>query len=98
MVVLRCPYCGKKIRPNENFCSHCGKEIDKPHIDDVDTAFQDVGSIMFKLIGIVILWFIMLIIVGLIGNVLGFPSYSPVLFILSFVVTGFIVVLYWLKK
>lgn len=98
MVVLRCPYCGKKIRQDENFCSHCGKEIDKPHIDDVDTAFQDVGSIMFKLIGIVILWFIMLIIVGLIGNVLGFPSYSPVLFILSFVVTGFIVVLYWLKK
>ena len=98
MVVLRCPYCSKKIRQDENFCSHCGKEIDKPHIDDVDTAFQDVGSIMFKLIGIVILWFIMLIIVGLIGNVLGFPSYSPVLFILSFVVTGFIVVLYWLKK
>ena len=98
MVVLRCPYCGKKIRQDENFCSHCGKEIDKPHIDDVDTAFQDVGNIMFKLIGIVILWFIMLIIVGLIGNVLGFPNYSPVLFILSFVVTGFIVVLYWLKK
>lgn len=98
MVVLRCPYCGKKIRQDENFCSHCGKEIDKPHIDDVDTAFQDVGGIIFKLIGIVILWFIMLIIVGLIGNVLGFPSYSPVLFILSFVVTGFIVVLYWLKK
>lgn len=98
MVVLRCPYCGKKIRQDENFCSHCGKEIDKPHIDDVDTAFQDVGGIIFKLIGIVILWFIMLIIVGLIGNVLGFPRYSPVLFILSFVVTGFIVVLYWLKK
>lgn len=92
MVVLRCPYCGKKITKDMQYCSHCGKQIDKPHIDDVDTAFQDVGHIMVKMVGVVVLWFIVLILVGFIGNILGFPKYSSFLFILSFVLTGLIVI------
>lgn len=95
MAVLRCPYCGEKIDKNVKFCSHCGNEIDKPHIDEVDTAFQDVGRTMVKLVAIVVLWFIVLIVLGLIGNVLNVPV--NLLFILSFVVTIAIVAVVKLK-
>lgn len=96
MAVLRCPYCGEKIDKNVKFCSHCGNEINKPHIDEVDTAFQDVGRTMVKIIAIVVLWFIVLILLGLIGKPLNIPvNFS---FILSFVVTIGIVAVIKLKK
>ena len=96
MPILRCPYCGEKIEQNMKFCSHCGKEIDKPHIDEVDTAFQDIGRTMVKMIAIVILWFIILIVLGLICKPLNVPV--NVSFILSFVVTIAIVAVIKLKK
>lgn len=95
MAVLRCPYCGEKVNPGDKFCSKCGNEFDKPHIDEVDTAFQDVGRTMVKLVAIVVLWFIVLIVLGLIGNVLNVPV--NLLFILSFVVTIAIVAVVKLK-
>ena len=97
MVVLRCPYCGKKIRQDENFCSHCGKEIDKPHIDDVDSAFQDIGGIMVKIVVFVILWFILLILLGIVTySVLGISNNHLLCFVLSIVLTP--IVYYGLKK
>lgn len=96
MPVLRCPYCGEKIGKNVKFCSHCGKEIDKPHIDEVDTAFQDIGRTMVKMIAIVVLWFIVLIVLGLIGKLLNIPI--NISFILSFVVTIGIVAVIKSKK
>ena len=92
MVVLRCPYCGKKISQGENFCSHCGKEIDKPHIDDVDSAFQDVGSIMVQIVGFVILWGIVGLVVGFITHAFNLlPMYSPMLLVWTTVFTVLIV-------
>ena len=97
MVVLRCPYCGKKIRPNKNFCNHCGKEIDKPHIDDVDSAFQDIGGIMVKIVVFVILWFIILMLLGIVTySVLGISNNHLLCFVLSIVLTP--IVYYGLKK
>ena len=83
MAILRCPYCGEKIERNMKFCSHCGKEIDKPYIDEVDTAFQDIGRIMVKIVAFIIFFFIVMIIVGFIGNLLGFPKYDGGLFIFA---------------
>ena len=84
MVVLRCPYCGEKIRQGERFCPHCGKEISKPHIDEVNTAFQDVGSIMVSIVGFVILWFVLGLVVGFITHSLNLlPAYSPWLLIIT---------------
>ena len=96
MVVLRCPFCGEKIRQGERFCPHCGKEIDKPHIDEVDSYFQEAGGLLGKFIAIVVLWFVVLIVVGIVGNLLNFPA--PPLFVFSFVLTGLIVIVYELKK
>lgn len=96
MVVLRCPYCGEKIRQGEQYCPHCGKEIDKPHIDEVDSAFQDIGGIMITIIGFIILWFILLIVVGFIGNLLHFGN-RGLLFILAFVLTVVITAVIKLK-
>lgn len=88
MVVLRCPYCGEKIRQGERFCPHCGKEIDKPHIDEVDSAFQDVGSIMVSIVGFVVLWFVLGLIVGFITHTFNLlPAYSPWLLIITTVLT-----------
>ena len=84
MVVLRCPYCGEKIRQGERFCQHCGKEIDKPHIDEVDSAFQDVGGIMISIVGFIILWFVLGLIVGFITHTFNLlPPYSPWLLIIT---------------
>lgn len=84
MVVLRCPYCGEKIRQGEHFCPHCGKEIDKPHIDEVNSAFQDVGNIMVSIVGFVILWFIVGLVVGFVTHSLNLlPAYSPWLLIIT---------------
>ena len=97
MVVLRCPYCGEKIRQGERFCPHCGKEISKPHIDEVNTAFQDVGSIMVKIIVLVILWFILLILLGIVTySVLGISNNHLLCFVLSFILTP--IGYYGLKK
>ena len=87
----------KKIRQDENFCSHCGKEIDKPHIDDVDSAFQDIGGIMVKLVVLAILWFIILILLGIVTySVLGISNNHLLCFVLSIVLTP--IVYYGLKK
>jgi len=95
MVVLRCPYCGEKINQGDTFCSKCGNHIDRPHVDDVDTAFQDVGSIMIKIVGFVVLWFIVGLIIGFITHTFNLlPMYSPWLLILTTLFTGVI----WILK
>ena len=95
MAVLRCPYCGERVKEKDRFCSHCGKEFDKPHIDDVDTMFQETGSIMASLIKIIILWVIVGLIVGFITHTFNLlPAYSPWLLILT---TLFTVVIWILK-
>ena len=95
MVVLRCPYCGEKVKQGDRFCSHCGEQFDKPHIDEVDSAFQDVGSIMVKIVGFIVLWFIVGLIVGFITHTFNLlPAYSPWLLILT---TLFTVVIWILK-
>ena len=98
MVVLRCPYCGEKIRQGERFCPHCGKEIDKPHIDEVDSAFQDVGSIMVSIVGFVVLWFVLGLIVGFITHTFNLlPAYSPWLLIITTVLAVVVFVVLKLK-
>lgn len=88
MAVLRCPYCGERVKTGDRFCSHCGKEFDKPHVDDVDTAFQETGGIIVKLIAFVILWFIVGLIVGFITHTFNLlPAYSPWLVIITTVFT-----------
>ena len=95
MVVLRCPYCGEKVKQGDRFCSHCGEQFDKPHIDEVDSAFQDVGSIMVKIVGFIVLWFIVGLIVGFITHTFNLlPAYSPWLLIST---TLFTVVIWILK-
>ena len=95
MAVLRCPYCGEKVKPDERICSHCGKEFDKPHVDDVDTYFQESGRLVGKVVGFVILWFIVGLVVGFITNIFNLlPAYSPWLLIISFVLT----VVVWILK
>ena len=98
MVVLRCPYCGEKIRQGERFCPHCGKEISKPHIDEVNTAFQDVGSIMVSIVGFIILWFVLGLVVGFITHSLNLlPPYSPWLLIITTVLAVVVFVVLKLK-
>ena len=98
MVVLRCPYCGEKIRQGERFCPHCGKEISKPHIDEVNTAFQDVGSIMVSIVGFVVLWFVLGLVVGFITHSLNLlPPYSPWLLIITTVLAVVVFVALKLK-
>lgn len=98
MVVLRCPYCGEKIRQGERFCPHCGKEISKPHIDEVNTAFQDVGSIMVSIVGFVVLWFVLGLVVGFITHSLNLlPAYSPWLLIITTVLAVVVFVVLKLK-
>ena len=86
MAVLRCPYCGEKVNPGDKFCSKCGNEFDKPHIDEVDSAFQDVGSIMVKIVGFIVLWFIVGLIVGFITHTFNvLPAYSPWLYFFNMI-------------
>lgn len=94
MAILRCPYCGEKIKENEYTCNHCGKTFDKPHIDNVDTAFQDVDSIFAKIIGFIVLWIIVGLILGFITHSFNLlPMYSPWLLILTTVFTVIILIL-----
>ena len=95
MAILRCPYCGERVKSGDNFCSNCGREFDKPHIDDVDTAFQDVGSIMGKIILFVVLWIVVGLVVGFITHTFNLlPMYSPWLIILTTIFT----VVIWIFK
>lgn len=95
MAVLRCPYCGERVRKGDHFCGRCGEQFDKPHIDDVDTAFQDVASIMLKIIGFCVLWFIVGLLIGFITHSLNLlPMYSPWLLIFTTIVTAVI----WILK
>lgn len=55
MAVLRCPYCGERIKEGDQFCSHCGKQFDKPEIDGYSTYHQELGGMMVKCIGVLIL-------------------------------------------
>lgn len=99
MAVLRCPYCGERVKSKDRFCSHCDSAFDKPHIDDVDTMFQETGSIMASLIKIIVLWVVVGLIVGFITHSLNLlPMYSPMLIILTTIFTLVIVVLIKLKK
>ena len=99
MAVLRCPYCGEKVRPGDNFCSHCGKEFDKPHIDEVDTMFEETGSIIAGIIKFVVLWFIVGLVVGFFTHALNLlPMYSHWLVILTTFFTVVIWLLIKLKK
>lgn len=98
MVVLRCPYCGEKIRQGERFCPHCGKEIDKPHIDEVNSAFQSIGGIMISIVGFVVLWFVLGLVVGFITHSLNLlPAYSPWLLIITTVLAVVVFVVLKLK-
>ena len=95
MAVLRCPYCGERVKKNDLFCSHCGKQFDKPHIDDVDTAWQEVGGMFAKCVGFILLWIIVGLIVGFITHTFNLlPMYSPWLIILTTVFT----VVIWIFK
>ena len=98
MAVLRCPYCGERVRENDHFCGRCGKEFDKPHIDDVDTMFQETGSIIGSIIGFIILWFILGLVVGFITHSLNLlPPYSPWLLIITTILTVIVFLMYKLK-
>lgn len=99
MAVLRCPYCGERVRPGDNFCSHCGKKFDKPHVDDVDTMFQESASIMASLIKFILLWVVVGLIVGFITHGLNLlPMYSPWLLIWTTILTVIVWLLIKLKK
>ena len=97
MVVLRCPYCGEHVRQGDQFCSHCGKQFDKPEIDEYSSFYQEGAGLVFKLIGLVILWFIILLFIGFVWHATGLPMNYGVSFVLSFVLTA-IVVLFIKKK
>ena len=71
MVVLRCPHCGEEIRQDESFCSHCGKQIDKPVIDEYATYHQDLGGFMVKSIGVFVLLFIYFVVFATYFNQMG---------------------------
>lgn len=58
MPILRCPYCGEQIQQGAEYCGHCGKQIDKPVIDEYATYHDDLGGFMRKWIGIFILLFV----------------------------------------
>lgn len=94
MVVLRCPYCGERVKQNTNYCSKCGKEFDKPHIDDVDTSWQETGSLMVKFFGFIILWFLILLCIGFVVHALGLPMNYWLAFIGALVLT----VVIWIFK
>lgn len=98
MAVLRCPYCGERVQENNRFCSCCGKEFDNPHIDDVDTMFQEISSIICSIIGFIILWFILGLVMGFITHSLNLlPPYSPWLLIITTVLTVIVFLLFKLK-
>ena len=95
MAVLRCPYCGERVKEKDRFCSRCGEKFDKPHIDDVDTMFEETGSIIAGIIKFVVLWFIVGLVVGFITHALNLlPMYSPWLLILTTLFT----VIIWILK
>ena len=73
MVVLRCPFCGEKIQQGSQYCNHCGKEIDKPAIDEVDSFFEDNGKYLVIFFELIVFWFVMAIVVGFISNILNLP-------------------------
>lgn len=98
MVVLRCPYCGEELKKDMNFCSHCGKEIDKPEIDEYATYHREVGGWIATFIAFVVLWFILLMVVGIVTySVLGISNNHLLSFVLSFVLTVVIIVWWRLK-
>lgn len=95
MAVLRCPYCGEKVKQGDRFCSHCGEEFDKPHVDELDTAFQETGRSMVKVFAVVVLWFVLLILMGFVTySVLGIQDNHMLSFVLSIVLTAVIVLLF----
>ena len=95
MAILRCPYCGERVDTGDRFCSHCGEEFDKPHVDELDTAFQETGRSMVKVFAVVVLWFVLLILMGFVTySVLGIQDNHWLSFVLSIVLTAVIVVLF----
>lgn len=56
VAVLRCPYCGKQISVGSEYCSHCGKQIDKLVVDNYWSGQQEGASVVFKIIGVIVLW------------------------------------------
>ena len=65
MVVLRCPYCGEEVKQGMNFCSNCGKEIDKPLIDEYATYHNEFGGFIVKSVG---LFFLVIIIFSMMAT------------------------------
>ena len=97
MPVFRCPYCGERIKDDGQFCSHCGKQFDRPNVDGYSTYHQEVGGWLAKSVGIIILWFILLLVVGFISKMLGLPKYDGHAFIFATLLTFVIVVFLKLK-
>lgn len=97
MAVLRCPYCGEKVDKGDRFCRHCGQSFDKPVVDEISTSFQESGRLIVKLVGFFVLWFIVLLLVGLVWNGLDLPMNYGIAFVLSFVLTLLVVLLIKLK-
>ena len=58
MAVLRCPNCGKTVSKDSSFCNHCGAEIDKPVVDTFWSGQQEGTIIVFKAMGVLLLWFL----------------------------------------
>ena len=97
MAVLRCPYCGEHVDNGDRFCRHCGQGFDKPVVDEISTSFQESGRLIVKLVGVFVLWFIILVLVGLVWNGLGLSMNYGLCFVLSFVLTLLVVLLIKLK-
>lgn len=98
MVVLRCPYCGEEVKEGDNFCSHCGKDFDKPAIDEYATYHRDLGGWIATFFAFVILWFILIVVVGFVTfSVLHISDNHLLSFVLSFVLTVIIIVWWRLK-
>lgn len=95
MAVLRCPSCGEKIDADVKFCSHCGNPIDKPVVDNYATNYQEAGRLIFKCIGFVVLWFVIVILLGLlVHSVLHLPMNYLAVFVVGLVLT----VVIWIIK
>ena len=92
MAVLRCPYCGEEIKPDVNFCSNCGKEIDKPVVDEYATYHKELGGFMVKSIGLFFLVIIVFSVVATLFRQVG------LLFVLCMTVFIVILIVMGLKK
>ena len=95
MAVLRCPYCGEIISTGSQYCSHCGKQIDKPVVDQYWSGRVEGLNIFLKIAGVVLLWFI-------IGQFISMALYTVnhwiVISITSLITLIIVLVIHMLRK